>query len=234
MTQNLKEIRGQDLSQNLVQNGVKILESAFMTSATNPKNVPAPSTSEIVFLGRSNVGKSSLINALLHAPLAKSSSTPGKTQLINFFSSVWLKDNQKIPLSFVDLPGFGYAKVSKSIKKEWEKNLLDFLLSRQSIKLFLHLVDSRHTDLEIDKSVEEFLQEICKADQGILRIYTKADKLKQNVLSSLQHRINQKNLIDSKTQGYLCSLTTQSHKITSIPVLRERILHFTLGVENGA
>lgn len=233
MTQNLKEARRQDSPQHLTQNGIQILESAFITSATNPKNAPSPYTSEIVFLGRSNVGKSSLINALLNAPLAKSSSTPGKTQLINFFSSLWLKENQKIPLSFVDLPGFGYAKVSKSIKKEWEKNLLDFLLSRQSIKLFLHLVDSRHIDLDIDRSVGEFLQEICKGDQGILRIYTKADKLKQNALSSLQHKLNQKNLTDSKTQSYVCSITAQSHKMTSIPALRERILDFTLGVENG-
>ena len=211
MTQNLKETRGQDSPKNLTQNGVKILESAFITSATNPKNAPAPSITEIVFLGRSNVGKSSLINALLNAPLAKSSAT------------------QKIPLCFVDLPGFGYAKVSKSIKKEWEKNLLSFLLSRQSIKLFLHLVDSRHTDLEIDKSVEAFLQEICKGDQRILRIYTKADKLKQNALSSLQCKLTQQNILDSQTQSYLCSITAKNHKITSIPALREKILDFTLG-----
>ena len=232
MTQNLKETRGQDSPKNLTQNGVKILESAFITSATSSKNAPAPSITEIVFLGRSNVGKSSLINALLNAPLAKSSATPGKTQLINFFSSLWLKENQKIPLCFVDLPGFGYAKVSKSIKKEWEKNLLSFLLSRQSIKLFLHLVDSRHTDLEIDKSVEAFLQEICKGDQKILRIYTKADKLKQNALSSLQCKLTQQNILDSQTQSYLCSITAKNHKITSIPALREKILDFTLGVEN--
>lgn len=234
MAQNLEEAKRQGLSQNPTQNEVKILESNFITSATSPKNAPAPSTSEIVFLGRSNVGKSSLINALLNAPLAKSSSTPGKTQLINFFHSLWLTDNQTIPLSFIDLPGFGYAKVSKSIKKEWEKNLLSFLLSRQSIKLFLHLIDSRHIDLEIDKSVGEFLQEICKGDQGILRIYTKADKLKQNALNSLTHKLKEQNLIDLNTQSYICSITTKHHKITSIPALRENILHFALGIKGGS
>lgn len=206
---------------------IQILESSFLTSATSSRNAPASSHSEIVFLGRSNVGKSSLINALLNKPLAKSSATPGKTQLINFFSSLWLANHQKIPLVFVDLPGFGYAKVSKSIKAQWEKNLLDFLMARSSIKLFLHLIDSRHTDLEIDRSVSALLHRICHDDQKILHIYTKADKLKQNALSALQRKIQHSNTPSS--HSYLCSINMPTHKMTSIVALRESILHFTLG-----
>ena len=103
---------------------VQVLESRFLSSASSIDNAPSPSTTEIVCLGRSNVGKSTFINALLNKPLAKSSATPGKTQLINFFYSLWAMRNEHIPLTLIDLPGFGYAKVSKSLKNEWQKHLL--------------------------------------------------------------------------------------------------------------
>ncbi len=220
---------------------VQVIESRFMSSASHLDNAPPPNASEIVFLGRSNVGKSTLINTLLNKPLAKSSSTPGKTQLINFFASVWVWHNQRLPLTFIDLPGFGYAKVSKSIKKEWERHLLNFLFMRQSIKLFLHLVDARHTDLAIDTSVATMLEQICRGDQCILRIYTKADKLNQSALNALYKRVYiQKNKVqgvdtdDTHTQSLLFSAISKNHrKMVSLTHLREEIVKYTLGLENG-
>jgi GTP-binding protein len=124
---------------------IEIVEAKFVTSAPNIAAAP-PSIeqNEVVFMARSNVGKSSLLNALTnHKGLAKVSSTPGKTKLINYFDVTFLnRDNQKkIFAKFVDLPGFGYAKVSKSIKYDWEKNLTDYISKREQIKLFIHLVD---------------------------------------------------------------------------------------------
>lgn len=204
---------------------ISVRESKFLSSASSLKNAPAPVASEIVFLGRSNVGKSTLINALLNKNLAKSSSTPGKTQLINFFYSLWVQDGTNIPFIFVDLPGFGYAKVSKSIKKEWEKMLFEFLLSRRSIKLFLQLVDSRHSELEIDSGVQQLLLNIAQGDQRILRIYTKADKLKQSELNILSQKL--------KENEYIVSTTTNHRKLMPISVLREEICRQTLGESLG-
>ncbi|NWF66248.1 MAG: YihA family ribosome biogenesis GTP-binding protein, partial [Campylobacterales bacterium] len=137
---------------------MKVVDAKFLTSSTSKENALAPDISEIVFLGRSNVGKSSLINSLTNRKnLAKSSNTPGKTRLINFFEVVYKvveqepsEESLKYILRFVDLPGFGYAKVSKEEQKKWERHLTDFLESRFNIRIYLHLIDSRHPNLEID------------------------------------------------------------------------------------
>jgi GTP-binding protein len=140
-------------------------------------------------MARSNVGKSSLLNALTnHKGLAKVSSSPGKTRLINFFDVTFLdrETSKKIDAKFVDLPGFGYAKVSKSIKSDWEKNLTDFISKRHNIKVFIHLVDCRHPHLDIDKSVSDFLLENSNESQYILQIFTKIDKLNQKEQNKLR------------------------------------------------
>jgi GTP-binding protein len=144
-------------------------------------------TSEVLFLGRSNVGKSSLINALCSKKqLAKSSSTPGKTQLINFFHIVYEdEEKRRFNVLFVDLPGFGYAKVSKEVKKKWEESLNTFIKKRMSARLFIHLIDARHPNLEIDKNVDEYINSFLKADQKVLNIYTKSDKLTQQESAAL-------------------------------------------------
>ncbi|MFK5882087.1 MAG: ribosome biogenesis GTP-binding protein YihA/YsxC [Sulfurospirillum sp.] len=166
---------------------IRIVESQFLTSAQSVKDSMPDDVSEVVFLGRSNVGKSSIINALVDKKgLAKSSSTPGKTRLINFFSVNFMKDRETYIARFVDLPGFGYAKVSKSMKNEWQKNLSDFLNKRNSIRLFVHLVDSRHRALQIDKNVDDYLSSLLRGDQLILHIFTKADKLNQKERSALR------------------------------------------------
>lgn len=162
---------------------INIINAKFITSSQNLSQCPDFGLSEVAFLGRSNVGKSSLINALCNQHgLAKSSSTPGKTQLINFFSAEFIDDEkeERSQAVFVDLPGFGYAKVSKTIQQQWRKNLSEFLRCRIHIRAFLHLIDSRHDSLENDENLSEFMAEFIRPDQKILRIYTKADKLNQS------------------------------------------------------
>ena len=162
---------------------IEIVNSAFVTSAPDVKLAPENEyLNEVVFMARSNVGKSSLLNALSNRKsLAKVSATPGKTRLINFFDVTFMDrdSDEKLDAKFVDLPGFGYAKVSKSIKSDWEKNLTDFIAERKQIKIFLHLIDCRHPDLEIDQSVAEYLDQVCREDQVVVRVFTKIDKLNQ-------------------------------------------------------
>jgi len=166
---------------------ISIKDAVFIKSASTMDETLPDDLSEVAFIGRSNVGKSSIINALTKRKgLAKSSSTPGKTRLINFFNITFMKDNENYLSRLVDLPGFGYAKVSKSIKKEWQKNLTQFIKNRSSIRLFVHLIDSRHPNLGIDKEVSDYLQEIRRGDQNILILFTKADKLKQKDVSALK------------------------------------------------
>jgi GTP-binding protein len=154
----------------------------FIKSAPSIKEAIEPNLVEVALLGRSNVGKSSFLNAFLNQKIAKTSSTPGKTQLINFFE---VEDEGKKYI-LVDLPGFGYAKVSKSLKKEWGKNLDEFLKNRFNIKLFIHLKDARHPNLEIDENVYNYLKSFIKPDQQILTVFTKIDKLKQSELAKLK------------------------------------------------
>ncbi|MCD4758185.1 MAG: ribosome biogenesis GTP-binding protein YihA/YsxC [Arcobacteraceae bacterium] len=169
-----------------------MVDATFATSAQRLDDSPPPDKAEIAFLGRSNVGKSSLLNSLTkRKTLAKSSSTPGKTQLINYFDITFKDYNEENEVKnyyarFVDLPGFGYAKVSKSLKKNWHQNLTDFLEQRASLQIFVHLIDARHSTLDIDKSVDEFLNHIKRGDQIIINAFTKIDKLKQTELQKLQ------------------------------------------------
>lgn len=168
----------------------EIVDALFLTSAPDVGRAPDNETcNEVAFMARSNTGKSSLLNALTRRKgLAKVSATPGKTRLINFFDVTFLdRDNgEKSSAMFVDLPGFGYARVSKSIKSDWEKNLTAYVAQRRQIRIFIHLVDARHPDLEIDRSVAAFLEEIRRPDQHVLRVYTKIDKLNQKELSALK------------------------------------------------
>jgi len=168
-----------------------IVDAKFLQSAVSLQDSPEPNVAEIAFLGRSNVGKSSLLNSLTKRKgLAKSSGTPGKTQLINYFDIRFKNKEDKSQddryARFVDLPGFGYAKVSKSLKKDWHQNLTQFLEKRASLQIFVHLIDARHTSLEIDKNVDDFLKHIKRGDQIIINVFTKTDKLKQSDLAKLK------------------------------------------------
>jgi len=169
---------------------IEIVNSEFITSAPTLEASPENEyQNEIVFIARSNTGKSSLLNALSQRKsLAKVSSTPGKTRLINYFDVTFIdrENDQQNIAKFVDLPGFGYAKLSKSIKKDWEKNLTNFVQNRKNIKLFLHLIDCRHPRLEIDKSVDEFISQIIDESQVHINVFTKIDKLNQKEISKLK------------------------------------------------
>ncbi len=166
---------------------IRLTNAFFVKSASKLDETTPESISEVAFVGRSNVGKSSIINALTNKKgLAKSSSTPGKTRLINFFHVSFVKDESTYEAQLVDLPGFGYAKVSKTTKLEWQKNLTDYIKRRVSIRLFVHLIDGRHPLLESDEEVYDYLQSILRPDQAILRIFTKADKLSQSEMSVIK------------------------------------------------
>jgi len=165
----------------------RIVEAQFIKSAQSIADSLPEDMSEVVFLGRSNVGKSSTLNGLTQRKnLAKSSATPGKTQLINFFETRYLYNDQSYPVRFVDLPGFGYAKVSKSLKEVWQKNLVEFIEHRVSIRLFIHLRDARHPHAKIDDDVESYISEFIRPDQRYLTVFTKMDKLNQKERNKLK------------------------------------------------
>ena len=201
---------------------IRALSAKFITSSPSIKEAPSFVTSEVVFLGRSNVGKSSLINALVNQKnLAKSSSTPGKTQLINFFEAEFCEEKEesekeKFKLILVDLPGFGYAKVAKSKHDEWRKNLDEFLKFRSDIRLFIHLIDARHFGLDIDVNVDSYLKSFLRADQKILNLYTKSDKLNQSQKSAI---------MKFDPSGILVSTLSKS----GIDKAREAIINHALG-----
>ena len=164
----------------------RIIDAEFITSAPSIKEAIANDLSEVAVMGRSNVGKSSFINSLTNRKnLAKSSATPGKTRLINFFDITFLNGEDRFLARLVDLPGFGYAKVSKSEKKQWQKYLTEFITHRSSIRVFIHLVDARHPKMAIDEDVRNYLKEIKRGDQRILEIFTKVDKLNQKEKNKL-------------------------------------------------
>ena len=165
----------------------RLVNADFMKSAQALADSVEDTVSEVVFLGRSNVGKSSTINGLTSRKnLAKSSATPGKTQLINFFDIRYIYDEKDWNIRFVDLPGFGYAKVSKDLKGAWQKNLVDFIKHRVSIRVFIHLRDARHPNAQIDQDVNKYVKEFIRGDQLYLDVFTKIDKLNQKEKTALK------------------------------------------------
>ena len=165
----------------------RVVEANFIKSAQSIADSLPEDMSEVVFLGRSNVGKSSTLNGLTQRKsLAKFSATPGKTQLINFFETRYLYNETSYPVRFVDLPGFGYAKVSKSLKEVWQKNLVEFIKHRVSIRLFIHLRDARHPHAKIDDDVESYISDFIRPDQKYLTVFTKIDKLNQKERNKLK------------------------------------------------
>jgi len=206
---------------------IEIVEAKFITSAPNiEKAPPSEKQNEIVLMARSNAGKSSLLNALAnHKGLAKVSSTPGKTRLINYFDITFMdrEINEKKYARLVDLPGFGYAKVSKSMKYDWEKNLTDYIAQREQIKLFVHLIDSRHPDLEIDLGVSEFLDEIVDQSQVILRVFTKIDKLNQKEQSALKLRFPDALMISSSKKRGISKLISVIYEVVKEEMTDDRV-----------
>jgi len=182
----------------------RVIDANFIKSAQALGDSVDDTISEVVFLGRSNVGKSSTINGLTNRKnLAKSSATPGKTQLINFFDIRYRYDERDWNIRFVDLPGFGYAKVSKDLKSIWQKNLVEFIKHRVSIRVFIHLRDARHPNAQIDKDVEQYVSEFIRGDQLYLNVFTKIDKLNQKERNALKRAYpNSITISNLKRNGY--------------------------------
>ncbi|MDA7496178.1 ribosome biogenesis GTP-binding protein YihA/YsxC [bacterium] len=152
---------------------MKIQNAKFKKSAINFDGCPAPDLPEFAFIGRSNVGKSSLINLLTNKEgLARVSKTPGRTREINFFS---INDSWNL----VDLPGYGYAKVSKSQRDQFNEFVSDYLINRETLTGIFVLIDSRHPPQKIDL---EFLAWLIEAQLPFALIFTKTDKSKPKLV----------------------------------------------------
>lgn len=152
---------------------MEINDAKYVISSPDYKQCPPPDRAEYAFIGRSNVGKSSLINMLCNKKtLAKTSSAPGKTQLINHFD-VFSNDKRKWYL--VDLPGYGYAKVSQTDRRRWEQMIENYIRKRENLVCLFVLVDSRHEPQKVDY---EFLNDLGKWEVPFVIVFTKADKNK--------------------------------------------------------
>jgi GTP-binding protein len=151
-----------------------IRTAEFVKSSTTLSQCPPPDKPEFAFIGRSNVGKSSLINMIVNRKsLAKTSSTPGKTQVINHFliNDTWY---------LVDLPGYGFAKISREQRDSWESMTLNYLKGRENLVSTFVLIDSR---IEPQKSDLEFMEKIATSGLPFAMVFTKADKLTKNELA---------------------------------------------------
>jgi GTP-binding protein len=149
-----------------------------MAAATDVSHFPAPTLPEIAFLGRSNVGKSSVINSLVGAKLARTSSTPGRTRSINFFEIRWPGKPQP-ELIFADLPGYGYAKISREISAEWPKFIEPYMNERPTLALCVALVDVNIPPQDSDRHLLDFLS---ASGREFVLVATKSDRLSNNRL----------------------------------------------------
>jgi GTP-binding protein len=153
----------------------------FIKPVYNLNELPKEILPEVVLCGRSNVGKSSFMNSLLNSKVAKTSSTPGKTRSINYY-----KIENKF--YFVDLPGFGYAKVSKSERDSWQKILTKFFSMNRTTQVVFHLIDSRHEPMQTDIELNEFIH---KLGLPYFIILNKIDKLKQKEIADSKRIVKQ-------------------------------------------
>lgn len=176
------------------------LTPVFLLSATDVSHFPSEAKTygapEIAFLGRSNVGKSSLINSLLGSKQAHTSSTPGRTRAINFFAlheGAGDKMKQKPTLIFADLPGYGYAKISKSISAEWPKFIEPYLADRDALALCICLVD---TNIPPQPSDSQLIDYFKQTQRPFLVVGTKADRLSNNVLAKSVSALKREHGVD--------------------------------------
>ena len=173
-----------------------IFKSEFIGSSPNVKNCPNEFIPEYAFIGRSNVGKSSLINSICQKKkLAKISGTPGKTKLINHF-----KINDSWYLT--DLPGYGYANVSKTVKKNIDKLITDYFLHRKQVKLIFLIIDIRHKPLDIDLS---FMLWLNNQGKRFSIIFSKCDKIKEGAFMAKDYIQKIKNKLNDNPKYFITS-----------------------------
>jgi GTP-binding protein len=188
----------------------------FLLGAAALTQLPAPNASEVAFAGRSNVGKSSLLNALTgRNGLARTSNTPGRTQQLNFF---FLGSRDKSGLYLVDLPGYGYAKVSRSLVNEWEQLMRQYLRGRPNLRRVFVLVDARHGLKDSDKELMAMLDDTAVSYQVVL---TKSDKVKVEEQNKLMESLK-KSLVKN-IAAHPDVLLTSAHKKYGIDELRGAI-----------
>jgi GTP-binding protein len=161
--------------------------SRFIAAATDAAQFPIPSVPEVAFLGRSNVGKSSVINSLVGTKLARTSSTPGRTRSINFFEIRW-PGKPRPELIFADLPGYGYAKIAREISQEWPKFIEPYLNERPTLALCVALVDVNVPPQQSDRQLLEFLS---ASQRQFLLVATKSDRLSNNQLNNVLRTLGQ-------------------------------------------
>ena len=172
---------------------MRIHSAEFLLSASTKRQFPAETLPEIAFAGRSNVGKSTLINSLLNRKkLVKTSATPGKTQLINFF-----KVNDKF--YFVDLPGYGYAKVPESVQRKWQNLVEAYLSERKTLRNVVLIIDSRHNPTIQDRQLLEWLKYFQRPS---LIVASKIDKLKRGQVKNHLQKIKNNLSIESTPLGH--------------------------------
>lgn len=154
---------------------IKILDARFITTAVEPKGYPTSLAPEVAFVGRSNVGKSSMINALTgRKKLVRVSNTPGRTRTLNFFDVDVERDGRKHLVRFADLPGYGFAKVSKTERSEWQTMITTYLEKRRDLKAVVSIIDAEVGPTSDDFQTLDYLQE---AKRPILVVATKIDRL---------------------------------------------------------
>lgn len=186
--------------------------TAFMLGVAKLEQLPLTELNEIAFAGRSNVGKSSLINAVTgQKGLAKTSNTPGRTQQLNYF-------NVADKILIVDLPGYGYAQAPENLVKQWQKLILTYLQGRVNLKRVFVLIDSRHGIKKVDEEIMDMLDKAAVTYQIVL---TKTDKISQTALDKISRETESK--IAKRAAAYVKVLTTSSEKNLGIEYVRAEI-----------
>lgn len=205
----------EDLEQlERLKKGVELFNKKcdFVLSVANLKQLPPDNLEEIAFAGRSNVGKSSLINALFgQRKLAKTSSTPGRTQQLNYFNL----DNK---LYVVDLPGYGFAKAPKDIVKNWQRLINTYLVGRANLRRVFLLIDSRHGIKKIDEEIMDMLDKAAVTYQIVL---TKIDKISNNELEKIL--ATTRTTLEKHTAAHITILKTSSEKNLFLDELKAEV-----------